>query len=100
MGRIKIALLHCEQPHEGPWLRPQGGETGVNVFPTLATGEEVWIDMEYNSTAEFTRPSTSTPVETGFTSLLLANAHRYRVRKVGSGTPTNVEVIFNGKARS
>lgn len=90
MARTKIALLHCEQPHEGPWLRPQGDERGVRVYPELTEGEEVIMELDQ---LDGLHPVS---VSDGFTFLPLAQALRYRACKLGSGSPTNVEVVSDG----
>ena len=87
-----IALLSCREAHEGPWIRSQGHETGVRVYPELGSGEEVRIEQEIDEGSTLI-----TLVTSGRTPLDLATCYRYRAVKVGRGTPTTVEILLNGK---
>lgn len=91
-----LALVACVEPHEGAWLRPQGREAGVKLYPALGEGESVIIELEDGEIPD----RTSFKLDNGFNSLPeLAKVNRFRVVKSGSGTPTNVEVVRNGKAQ-
>lgn len=89
-----LALVACVEPHEGVWLKPQGREAGVKLYPELGQGESVIIELDDGIQTD------AFVLDNGFNSLPeLANTNRFRVVKTGSGTPTNVEVVRNGKAQ-
>ena len=90
-----LALLACVEAHEGPWLRPCGRETGVEVYPELGSGERVELEVEGDPVYD----KITFALLGGFTPLTaLAKVTRFRVVKTGRGTPTSVEIVTNGKA--
>lgn len=92
LARI-LALVACKEAHEGPWLRTQGHESGVKVYPELVGEEKVEVIAEQGHSV------TVFAVGSGFTPLPLAMATRYRARKLGYGSPTSVEIVLNGQAQ-
>lgn len=90
-----LALVACVEPHEGAWLRPRGYESGVRVFPALGPGEGVEIEVEGDPVYD----KITYAVYGGVNLLALTEVTRYRAVKHGSGTPTNVEVLFHAAQR-
>lgn len=43
--KTRLALVACMGPHDGPWMRARGNETGVRVM-FLGEGERIFADME------------------------------------------------------
>ena len=91
-----LALVACIDPKDGPWYDPRGNEIGVRVTPELVVGEYVVVQYELSSSED----AEVSIVSGGYHPLpQLASCKRYRARKLGSGTPTTVEILTNGKAQ-
>lgn len=83
----RLALVACFGPHEGPWLRARGNETGVRIT-CLGDGEHI-IMRHQNGTAEVIEQMLSGegvfPLPSGF--------RRISFCKVGGTKPTTVELV-------
>lgn len=80
-------MVACYGPHEGPWLRARGNETGIRVT-CLGEGEYV-IVRHQNGSPEVSETMISTegvfPLPQGFS--------RISFKKLGGVKPTSVELI-------
>lgn len=83
----RLALVACYGPHEGPWLRARGNETGIRVT-CLGEGESV-IAQWQNGTSEV---HDSTLTNEGISPLPKVFS-RIRFCKQGGLKPTTVELV-------
>jgi hypothetical protein len=80
-------MVACYGPHEGPWLRARGNETGVRV---TCLGDGEYIVMRYqNGTPEVCETvlynEGTFPLPKGFS--------RISFKKLGGVKPTSVELV-------
>lgn len=81
-------MVACFGPHEGPWLRSRGNETGVRIT-CMAEGECVTMRHQ-NGTAEVHEMVFRTE---GTFPLTGVNFRRVRFVKQGGVKPTTVELV-------
>lgn len=83
----RLAMVACYGPHEGPWLRARGNETGIRVT-CLGEGEYV-IVRHQNGTDEVQELTLDRegvfPLPAGF--------RRISFKKLGGVKPTSVELL-------
>ena len=88
--RIRLAMVACYGPHDGPWLRARGNEVGIRVR-CLGIGEYVSVEYQ-NESPQLTSILLSNegdfPIPTPF--------KRIRFRKLGGAKPTSVEILVDG----
>lgn len=84
---IRLAMVACFGPHDGPWLRARGNEVGIRV-KCLGVGEYVVVEHQ-NGSPEMTSLLLSSegdfPIPEGFS--------RIRFRKLGGVKPTTVALL-------
>lgn len=83
----RLALVACFGPHEGPWLRARGNETGIRIT-CLGEGEYVVVRHQ-NGTSEVHEQVLNTegvfPLPHKFS--------RISFKKLGGCKPTSVELV-------
>lgn len=83
----RLALVACEGPATGPWVRTRGNETGVQITQ-LGEGERIVMDQEANGS-----PKEPVLFEAEGTFPLSAGWDKLRFRKEGSGKLTSVCLV-------
>ncbi len=91
MDKVRLALVACKGPHDGPWMRLRGNEKAVKIS-FLGEGERVFFDYQtgdsQNRTVEYSSEGSYPLPEKGI--------HRGAFRKTGPGTKhTTVEFVVN-----
>jgi len=87
----RLAMVACFGPHEGPWLRGRGNETGIRVI-CLGDGEVVDVEREQANGLITTESITSD----GEVSVGAFKRIRFVKRCSGKGSkPTTVELLIS-----
>jgi hypothetical protein len=83
----RLAMVACFGPHEGPWLRARGNETGIRVT-CLGEGEMV-VARHQNGSAE----THETMLTSNGIFPLPPKFSRISFKKLGGAKPTTVELV-------
>lgn len=84
---MRLALVACEGPATGPWVRARGNETGV-MISQLGEGERIAMDQEANGS-----PKEPVLFDSEGTFPLQAGWDKVRFRKIGIGLLTSVALV-------
>jgi hypothetical protein len=87
---IRLAMVACFGPHDGPWLRARGNEVGIRV-EHLGVGEYVSVEYQ-NGSSQTNSYLISSPGDFPTPEAF----KRIRFRKLGGVKPTTVALLVNG----